>query len=227
MNDIIFQLGPFTIYTLGLSLAVSYLAGIFYFWRRGRQEGFPSDSLLDLTFLASLFGLLGGRVLFLALFREGWGLGDLFLFGEGVFWAGIILGGGLTLFIFSRLKGWSALRVAALASLALSLGQALGFLGAEAAKYLPFAFYPAFGYFFLWLTLRFLINRKVEPGYAVSLYLIASGGLIYLAEWLRPLKAVLESGWNLNYSTAGISALLGLVLLVFLVARKTLFRVKR
>jgi len=205
MNDIIFQLGPFTIYTLGLSLAVSYLAGIFYFWRRGRQEGFPSDSLLDLTFLASLFGLLGG----------------------GVFWAGIILGGGLTLLIFSRLKGWSPLRVAALASLALSLGQALGFLGAEAAKYLPFAFYPAFGYFFLWLTIRFLINRKVEPGYAVSLYLIASGGLIYLAEWLRPLKAVLESGWNLNYSTAGISALLGLVLLVFLVARKTLFRVKR
>ncbi|MEX1061561.1 MAG: prolipoprotein diacylglyceryl transferase family protein [Patescibacteria group bacterium] len=226
MDNILLQVGPFPVYTLGLFLAISYLIGIFSFWRLGRREGFSSDSILDLTFLTSFFGLLGGRLLFLFLLREGWGAADILRFGEGVFWVGVLLAGAVFLLIFSRVKGWSVLRVGALAVTSLTLGQAWGFLGAEIANYFPYAFYPAFGYLLLWFLLRFLLNRKVEPGYPVSLYLIFSGALLYLTEWLRPLKALLPNGWNLNYLSGEVLAGLGGLLLLFMVARLTLIKVK-
>src|SRR3989304_7652802 len=128
MNDLLFSLGPLTVHQLGAYLAVSYLVGIFYFWRLGRREGFASDSLLDLIFLTSLVGLLGGRLAFLAFSGGAWGLGELFQVGEGIFWAGTLLGGILAVLLFAKAQGWSPLRLLALAAVGASLGQALGFL---------------------------------------------------------------------------------------------------
>src|SRR3972149_2730658 len=52
----------FSISTFGIVLALSYLLGVFLFWRWGRREGFSSDDLFDLVLVSSLGALAGGKL---------------------------------------------------------------------------------------------------------------------------------------------------------------------
>lgn len=227
MQDLLFQLGPLAIYQWGAFLAAAYLIGIFYFWRLGRREGFASDSLLDLIFLSSFFGLLGGRLAFLLSFGGPLGVLEIIRVGEGVLWGGIFLAGAASAAVFVRFQGWSLTRIADSALTALALGQAVGYLGAELTGYFPFAFYPSLGFLLIWAIMRFLLVRGVASGYPAALYLTFAGGLLILAEWLRTVKAALESGLNLTYLFGGFLTGFGLLLLLFLVARRYLIKVKR
>ena len=200
-SEALLNLGPVNVYTFGLILGFSYLLAVFYFWRLGKGQGFSSESLLDMVFLSSLFGLLGGRVSFLIFQGAGFGWADLFRIGEGFFWAGAFILGLAAFAVFSWAKKWSFFVLADSAVLALALGQAFGYFGAEFTDYLPFAFYLSIGYLFLFALLRYLKGR-LDPGLVFFAYLSFSGGLIGLAEWLRPDKAVWQ-GVNLNH-LAGI-----------------------
>ena len=227
MQDLLFKVGPLAVYQWGLYLAISYLIGIFYFWRLGRKEGFASDSLLDLIFQSSLVGLLGGRLAFLLTFSIGWEIADLLRVSSGILWGGVFLGGASAAGVFIYLNRWSLGRIADGAFTALALGQAVGYLGAEVTNNITFGFYPAAGFFLGWLILRFLLNRGISSGYPTAFYLAFSGGLLYLTEWLRPAKALLTNGLNVNYIFSGVLAGLGVILFLILVARRASFKVKR
>jgi len=208
-SEALLTLGPVNVYPFGLILGSAYLAAVFYFWRLGKRQGFSSESLLDAVFLSSLFGLLGGRVSFLLFQGTGFGPADLLRIGEGFFWAGGLFLGLAAFAGFSWVKRWSFFVLADSAALALALGQALGYFGAEYADYLPFAFYPSMGYLFLFALLRFLRGR-IDPGLIFSAYLFFSGNFVWFTEWLRPDKAVWQ-GVNLNYLSGIVLGIAGAV----------------
>lgn len=152
--------------TFGIVLAVSYLLGVFLFWRGGRRDGFSSDDLFDLAILISLAGLGGGKFL-------------PFLWGkEEFFWVGAVLGGSATIFIYSVGKHLPFFRLGDLASFAAGVSQALFFL---AAGFLGWQFpLAAFGYIARAAILYLLRRMALFPGALVFTYLISEGILVYL-----------------------------------------------
>lgn len=148
-------------------MAVSYLLGIFLFWRWGRREGFSSDDLFDLALVSSLGALAGGKLppLLIAIPSE-------------FFWSGSILAGAIAILVFASFRRWSYLRILGLTALALSFAEAAGLIGLT-----------AFGIQPLWLAaggtvravLIYLTYRHLSPELAFFFYLMLEGALLYLS----------------------------------------------
>jgi prolipoprotein diacylglyceryltransferase len=62
MLPILLKLGPITIYSYGLFLAMGLFAGLYWFWKMGRDEHWDETWIFDTYFLAVLGYLVGGRV---------------------------------------------------------------------------------------------------------------------------------------------------------------------
>jgi len=164
-------IGPFSFSAswFGLALAAAYLLGFFLFWRWGRKDGFSSEGLLDLAVISSVAGLAGGKLL------------PLLLGGVAEsFWVGAMGVGGLVFYLYTVAKGWSFLRLADWASVALSFGQALGWLGKGlAGSSLP-ALVSAAGFLLIGGGLGLLRFRGL-PGLRFFSYLGLSGLLLSLS----------------------------------------------
>ena len=169
----------FSISTFGIVLALSYLLGVFLFWRWGRREGFSSDDLFDLVLVSSLGALAGGK------------LPPFFVeIPSDFFWVGAILAGATALLIFSSFKRWSFLRILGLAALALSFSEAVVFLGLGLLRTQPFLFaVGASGRAFL----LYLLHQRTPPGITFFSYLILEGALLYFSSGFLSL-ALLGAG---------------------------------
>ncbi|HLD96245.1 MAG TPA: hypothetical protein VI794_00755 [Patescibacteria group bacterium] len=169
----------FSISTSGIILALSYLLGVFLFWRWGRKEGFSSDDLFDLVLVSSLGALAGGK------------LPPLFVeMPADFFWVGAILAGATALLIFSSFKRWSFLRILGLAALALSFSEATVFLGFGLLRTQSFLFAAGTGGRAL---LLYFLHQRTSPGTTFFLYLILEGVLLYLSSGFLSL-ALLGAG---------------------------------
>lgn len=168
MLNAIFTIGSFSISWFGLFLAAAYLLGVFLFWRWGRKDGFSSEDLLDLAILSSVAGLAGGK-LFPMLFG---GISE-------IFWVGAIGAGLLVFYLYVAAKKWSFFRLADLAVMALSFGQALGLLGAGLVGSQS-SLVPAGGFLLIGGVLLFL-HPRLPKGVALFSYLILGGLLLYFS----------------------------------------------
>ncbi|MGE5404418.1 MAG: prolipoprotein diacylglyceryl transferase [Candidatus Saccharibacteria bacterium] len=64
MHPILFQIGKLSIHSYGFMLAIGFTLSLVLFLRRGKQEGFQEDNLLDLDIVAIISGLLGARLFY-------------------------------------------------------------------------------------------------------------------------------------------------------------------
>ena len=134
----IVDLGPVTIHTYGLLLAVAFIAGIWLASRNARKEGINPDSIWNMGLIIIFAALVGAKVLlFLSDFgyysenpREIFSLSTLR--STGVYYGGLILALIASAWYLrsARLPGW---RVADLSAPGIALGQAIGRLGCLSA----------------------------------------------------------------------------------------------
>lgn len=57
LPGLLLQLGPLPVYSFGLILAVTFVLGVFLFWRAATREGFASDPIFNPIFLSTVFAL--------------------------------------------------------------------------------------------------------------------------------------------------------------------------
>src|SRR5262245_62114969 len=134
----LFDLGPVTIHTYGLLLALAFIAGIWLTSRNARKEGLDPDAIWNLGLIIIFSALVGAKVLlFLSDFqyysqnpREIFSLSTLRSFG--VYYGGLLLALGASAWYMRRvgLPGW---KTADLAAPGIALGQAIGRLGCLSA----------------------------------------------------------------------------------------------
>lgn len=60
----LFKIGPITLRSYGLMLAISFFAGLYYVYQRARREGVSENFVLNLGFLSILSGIIGARLFF-------------------------------------------------------------------------------------------------------------------------------------------------------------------
>jgi len=132
MHPELFKLGPLTVYSYGLFVALGFLAGSFVASYRAKKTGISPEKVMDLNIYTFIAGILGAR-LFYILTEFKYYLqhpGEILKIWEGglVFYGGLLLG-LLFFFWYIKKQKLDALSVADIIIPGVALGQAIGRLG--------------------------------------------------------------------------------------------------
>jgi phosphatidylglycerol:prolipoprotein diacylglycerol transferase len=190
------RLGPFTLHTYGVTLAVAFLVGLWMVARRARREGLEVARVTDLSIFVLIAGLIGAK-LFMVIVEwrhfsrqfEWRDVGSLLQSG-GVFYGGLLVALPVAWWYMRRhrLPAWRVLDVL---SVGLVLGQAIGRLGCLAAgccygRRCDCAWAVTFRDLEAWRTLGTPLDTPLHP---TQLYESTAALLIFfLLVWIAPRK---------------------------------------
>ncbi len=127
------DLGPITLQTFGLCLALAFVASGAVLARRLKELDRPVDWAYEMIFAAAIGGLVGSRLDFLI---QNWDdvsgdvLGNLFS-GSGLVWFGGLVGGALGVIVWARWRGFLEWRMFDACAPGLAIGYAVGRIGCQ------------------------------------------------------------------------------------------------
>ncbi|MBO9531388.1 MAG: prolipoprotein diacylglyceryl transferase [Solirubrobacteraceae bacterium] len=229
------DLGPLTIQTFGLCVAIAFLCAGAVLMRRFRELGWDPDWAYEGTGAALVGGIVGARLW--------WALTDLSAVGDdpfgrifggsGLTWYGGAIGGTLAVWLWAKWRKLPLWDMAGAAVPALALGYALGRVGCQISgdgdygipSDVPWAMaypegvvpttqevHPTPIYETLWIGLVALmlwqLRDRIGPKRLVAIYLIASGIERFVVEFWRRNEAV-DGTITLAQITAIVSILFG------------------
>ena len=132
MHPNLFQIGPFTIHTYGVFLALAFLLGMQVAIYYGKQEKFETSYVTDLVFYIFISALLGAKILHVVVdygyYAEDWNrLWRIYQIG-GVYYGGLIFAFLITVWYVRRRKMdfWQTTDVL---TMGLAFGQMFGRMG--------------------------------------------------------------------------------------------------
>jgi phosphatidylglycerol:prolipoprotein diacylglycerol transferase len=134
VHPIAFQLGPFTVHSYGVMVALGFLAGLWTASRRSLREGIAAEKILDLGPWLIIGAIAGARVLFVLTFwREefaGRPILEIFAVWRGglVYYGGLI-GSSLACIFYARLKQLPLWKLADILAPSIALGHVFGRVG--------------------------------------------------------------------------------------------------
>lgn len=135
MYPILFEIGPFTVYSFGALMALASLCGGWVIWLELKRCRYNPDFASTMVLAAAVGGLIGARILFILedwshFIRSPW---DFIFSGAGFTWYGGTLGGALAVTWAVRRGGIPWLRAADISAPALALAYGIGRLGCHVA----------------------------------------------------------------------------------------------
>lgn len=136
MFPVLFRIGPVTVYSHGVFIALSFLIGAWYSAYLARRRGMSGDLIWDLAFWALLGGLIGARAWDVVFAWDYYGkhLTEIvFLWEGGASIQGGLIGGTLAVWAVVRRQGLAPWRLGDVFAPGVLLGQGIGRLTAEVA----------------------------------------------------------------------------------------------
>ncbi|HYC57111.1 MAG TPA: prolipoprotein diacylglyceryl transferase [Candidatus Binatia bacterium] len=135
MFPVIFQIGPITIYSFGVMMALGFYFGSLVSVKEFERRGGDGEKLWNVLLWTFLAGLVSSRLLSIfndpaAFFRAP--MSEI-LAGAGFVWYGGFLGGALAAWLLGRRYGMSFVTLADCTAPGLAIGQALGRIGCHVA----------------------------------------------------------------------------------------------
>jgi phosphatidylglycerol:prolipoprotein diacylglycerol transferase len=135
MYPVIVQIGPITVYSFGIMMAIAFLVAAFVTAKEFRRHGFDPELVSNLVLWAAIGGLVGAR-LFLVFEDPGGFFRDpvhTLFSGSGFVWYGGFFGGLAAAVAWIRRHGLPVATVFDCAAPALPLGHAIGRIGCHLA----------------------------------------------------------------------------------------------
>jgi phosphatidylglycerol:prolipoprotein diacylglycerol transferase len=131
MIPVLFKLGPITVYSYGMMMALGFLAADFVINSECKRRGLNPDFASSLVVWAAIVGIACSRLYsviddFPAYARDPW---SIIFSGSGFVWYGGLMGGLLASCLVSRYYKVPVAATADMAGPALVIGQALGRIG--------------------------------------------------------------------------------------------------
>lgn len=215
MHPILLKLGPVTVYAYGVAMVTAFVTATWLASRAARQHpsqaAIGAEPLVDFLSVSLLGGILGGRLLYVALdwsvFRDApWEA--LALWHGGLIWYGGLFGGLAASWLYTRAKRLPWLRVMDQLIPFIALGHAIGRIGCffngccygrpttawcgvllpgHPTPVMPTQLMESAGLVVLFVVLRALQEPAVlrMPGRLFGGYLIGYGLLRFGVEFLR------------------------------------------
>ena len=132
MHPDLFSIGPLTLHTYGLFVALGFIAGLLVATRLGKTAGFMSNAVMDMGFIIILTGLIGSRIVYIIIDLPKYISNplDIFKIWEG----GLVFSGGLVAVIiaiifYARYYKVNIWTIGDLWAPAAAIGQAIGRIG--------------------------------------------------------------------------------------------------
>lgn len=129
MYPTLFSIGSFSISSFGLFLALAVFAAVFVSWKLARLYDLNEEKILDLIILTFFGGMMGARILFVAEHLKIFNTVEKFFLLNRYpglsFWGGL-LGGIISLWVFSKRLKFSFWQIADFAAVATLLGIIIG-----------------------------------------------------------------------------------------------------
>jgi phosphatidylglycerol---prolipoprotein diacylglyceryl transferase len=209
MHPILFTIGPFTIYSYGVMLAIAFLVSFNLASTRCKIFGIKKDNLSTLFFVLLISGIIGARLLYVLSnldFFIGYPF-EIFMINKG----GLVFSGSLIVapvfgILYAKKAGITITDGADLLAPFIALGHAIGRIGCflngccygrptesvfgmqfpfSPVKLYPTQLFSAAGLFIIFLVLFFMQKRRAFKGQIISLYLIVYGVFRFFIEFLR------------------------------------------
>jgi len=132
MHPIICQIGPFTVYSYGLMLALAFIIAQRLALRQAAKHGIAADIISGVCFVAVIFGLIGARAFYVLnnlQFFMSYPLEILMLQHGGLSWFGGMFLAILAAICYLKIKKFSVYRTLDLLAPFVVLAQAIGRIG--------------------------------------------------------------------------------------------------
>lgn len=196
MHPILFQIGDFPVYSFGVLIMTAFYVAIFHAGKRASQFGLDKIKVMDSAFLVILLGVLGARVMYIALNWSDYAGQPAKIFAfrmEGLTSFGGLLGGLVGLVLFCRYHKIPLLKYLDTVSVPVLFAHAIGRVGCLlngccygfACSHWPPGV-PQAGQPGLW-----------HPAQAYDTVMTVAGALFVLALERRGLKPGASLGWML------------------------------
>lgn len=203
-----FHLGPLTIQSWGLMVALGFIAGILLILWQAKQAGDKTDKLLDLVLWIFIASMIGSRVFYVLLFWSDFAghlVDALKIWNGGMVFYGGLLGALLVFVWFSRRHRMNLWRLADWLAPALAIGTAIGRIGCHLIQDHPgritavawgimvdgslrheTAMYLVFSNLAIFLILWFWFRKSRLPvGSLFGIYLIWEGITRFVIDFFR------------------------------------------
>ena len=227
MHPIIAKIGPFTIYSYGIMVAIAFLFGIFIARREAVRKNIKPGLVYDLGFYLLIGSIIGARIYYILFF----GLKDFLAEPASIFkvWQGGlaihggIFGGIITGIIFSNARKISFWALADLIAPSIILGQAIGRIGCYlngccyGINNQPTQIYELILDFIGFLLLWGLRKKIRFKGGLFLLYLMTYSVIRIIVSQFRADNLYL---WNTGITLAGLSSLIIFIIAMVLFIRK-------
>lgn len=131
MIPVLFHIGPLTVYSYGLMMALGFLAADWVVTLECRRRSLPADYASSMIVWAAIAGIAASRVLDIFNNFSSY-MADpksMIFSGSGFVWYGGMIGGIVAVYVVSRRYKIPFLQTADMAAPALAIGQAIGRLG--------------------------------------------------------------------------------------------------
>lgn len=241
MFPIICKIGPITIYSYGLMLAVAVIVCSALLSRDAKSFGLKSDQIFDVVFWSVIGGLVGARLFYIFLnwhFFKEYPLEMIMVQKGGLAWQGALILGTLSGLLYVYLKKLPLLLVLDLCAPYIALGHSIGRIGCflngccygrpvswgiyfplHEARLHPTQLYDSAGLLLIFLVLKKYQGRVKWQGCVFALYMILASGLRFGVEYFRADHAILIWGMSLFQVVSLVLAGGGAALFIFLKAK--------
>ncbi|SMO49789.1 Prolipoprotein diacylglyceryl transferase [Balnearium lithotrophicum] len=244
MHPILFKIGPITIYTYGVMVALGIFFGSWILLKLSDREGIPREDVVDTAFWSVVSGFLGARLFFFIYnpeYLHPW-YRILFIWQGGLVWYGGVLFGALTAIYFIYKRKIPVWKFADVVSIALSVGLGFGRIGCTMAGccygkvcHAPFAIvfrdphsaaplnvplWPtepvsAAANFLIAGILYLIYRRRRFPGEVFGFYLIFYGIFRFLIEFVRATPKEILGTFSNNQIISIIMVTAGILILIY------------
>jgi len=132
MHPDLFSIGPFTLHTYGVFVALGFAVAVLVTIRLGRAQGFSTQQVMDLAFVMMLWAIVGSRAMY-ALMNLGYyiehPLDVLKIWQGGLVFSGGLVAVAVAMVWYLRHHHLSFWKVGDLWAPAIALGQGIGRIG--------------------------------------------------------------------------------------------------
>ncbi|MBF0521443.1 MAG: prolipoprotein diacylglyceryl transferase [Candidatus Omnitrophica bacterium] len=209
MFPTICKIGPLTIYSYGLMIAVAAIVCTWLLSRDARHLGISSDTISDLMFWIVVFGLIGARMLYVLLNLDYFmpnPLEMVMIQNGGLAWQGGLIIGTIAGLLFVKKRKLNLKTMLDLCAPYVALGESIGRVGCllngccygkevgwglyfpiHHARLHPTQIYTSLGLLSIFVILRWYQKQSESSttGSVFVLYLVLASALRYFVEFFR------------------------------------------
>ncbi len=132
MHPTLFNVGPFTVYSYGVMVAIGFMVATFFIYKAAPSFGFDKNKVIDINIISLIAGIIGARALYVILNLSYYArepLEVLYISRGGLVWYGGFLASCVSMFLYSRAAGYNFWSLLDLMVPYVALAQAFGRIG--------------------------------------------------------------------------------------------------